>query len=327
MNCEKISQVINQIDIDYISEALEVESMISNKNKNKVILFYKNYRFAACMCMIVLAIMLSFTTAFATSESFRETIVRILYPLYTSDEIKKLDSGHLTSSFDETDTLLTFLDKFNKEKMELGIFARKENGYAYTLVHNTSDVMEADNIIDSVFAIVESNISNYKLLITMQKIPYEETTGIWQVTAYQIVMAEKADKILEEMPLYTPLDDEAENFSETNKNPADTTIKAEGACAVIYNANEKENISTLTEEESEQIKAVFASYSLSDDLSITGSPDMVIKFEDVDYIFSQDGEVLVEDGEACSQVTLTSDDKKFLLSLFRSHGISVSLER
>lgn len=325
MSREKISQIINQLNTEYISEALELEATISSKKKG--IVFYKKYRFAACICMVVLTAMLSFTTAFATNESFRETIVRILYPLYTSDEIKELDSGHLTGSFDETDTLLTFLDKFNKEKMELGILARKENGYAYTLVHNTADVMEADNIMDSVYAIVESNIPNYKLLVTMQKIPYEETTGIWQVTSYQIVTAEKADEILEEMPLYTPLDEEENPSSETNENPADTTIKAKGACGVIYNANETENISTLTVEESEQIKSVFANYTLSDELSITGSPDMVIKFEDVTYIFSQDGEVLVRDNVSSSQVILTSDDCKLLLDLFKSYGISVSLER
>lgn len=327
MSREKISQIINQINTEYISEALELETTISSKKKNHGIVFYKKYRFSACICMVVLAAMLSFTTAFATNQLFRETIIRIFYPLYTSDEIKELDNGHMTGSYDITDTLLTFLDMFNKEKMELRISAKNENGYTHTFVRNTSDVNGTENILDSVYAIVESNIPDYKLLVTMQRISYEETTGIWQVTAYQIVTAEKADEILKEMPLYTPLDEEENASSETNENPADTTIKAKGACAVIYNANEKENISTLTLEESEQIKAVFANYTLSDELSITGSPDMVIKFEDVTYIFSQDGEVLVRDNVSSSQVILTSDDCKLLLDLFKSYGIRVSSKK
>lgn len=329
MSREKISQIINQIHTEYISEALEMEAAISIKKKNKGIVFCKKYRFAVCIFGVILAAMLSFTTAFATNKLFRETIIRIFYPLYTSDEIKELDNGHMTGSFDITDTLLTFLDKFNKEKMEFGISAKYENGYTHTFIHNTSNVKDAENIMDSVYAIVESDIPNYKLLVTMQQISHEETTGIWQVTAYQIITAEKADEFLAKMPLYAPLDNEENPSSETSESPADTTIKAKGVCAVIYNANEKENISTLTAKESKQIKKVFANYPLSDDISIQGSPDMVIKFEDITYIFSQDGEVLVKDTLSCtcSQVMLTPDDCKLLLDLFKSYGIRVSSEK
>lgn len=329
MRREKISQIINQIHTEYISEALELEAAISSKKKNKGIVFYKKYRFAVCICVVILAAMLSFTTAFATNELFRETIIRIFYPLYTSDEIKELDNGHRTGSFDITDTLLTFLNKFNKEKMELGISAKNENGYTHTLIHNTSNVKDVENIMDSVYAIVESNNPDYKILVTMQQISHKETTGTWQVTAYQIITAEKADELLAKMPLYTPFDYKENVSSETNGDPADTTIKAKGVCGVIYNANEKENIATLTAKESKQLKKVFAKYPFSDNISIQNLPDMVIKFENITYIFSQDGEVLVKDTLSCtcSQVMLTPDDCKLLLDLFKSYGIRVSSEK
>lgn len=329
MSREKISQIINQIHTEYISEALGLETAISSKKKNKGIVFYKKYRFAFCTCVVILAAMLSFTTAFATNELFRETIIRIFYPLYTSDEIKELDNGHVTGSFDITDTLLTFLDKFNKEKMELGISAKNENGYTYTLIHNSSNVKGTENIMDSVYAIVESNNPDYKILVTMQQISHKETTGIWQVTAYQIITADKADELLAKMPLYTPLDNEENASSETSEAPADTTIKAKGVCGVIYNANEKENIATLTAKESKQLKKVFAKYPFSDNISIQDLPDMVIKFENITYIFSQDGEVLVKDTLSCtcSQVMLTPDDCKLLLDLFKNYGIRVPSEK
>ena len=171
MNKAGISQVISQIDFNYIQEAMEADKVLLNgKGKEKQVWrFYKAYRLAACVCMALLMTSLVTITAFAASETFRETIISVLYHIYSSEEIKALDNGNMTGSFDEQDTLLSFLDRFNAEKMELGVLAENNEGYTYSLLSNSPD---------SILAIVQCNISNYKILVSMERLDYESTTGI-----------------------------------------------------------------------------------------------------------------------------------------------------
>jgi hypothetical protein len=233
--------------------------------------------------------------------------------MYSSDEIVELDNGHRTGSFDEQDTLLSFLDRFNAEKMEFGVQAENNAGYTYSLLSGSPD---------SILAIVQCNISNYKLLVTMERLDYEDTTGIWQVISYQMITNEAALEVTESVPEYAPdvLDD-----STVNTDPTDSLIEAEGSCAIIYNANNKDHIVTLTEQESSQIKEIFEKYPEETSITAAGLQDRVIKYENVMYAFSAEGYVLVMDGGEIStpraQIVLSSEDTEKLLNIFRNYGI------
>lgn len=79
------------------------------------------------------------------------------------------------------------MEKFNNENLANNITVKKENGFEYAIL--SSD----DN---SVNVIVECNVPNDKLLVIMEKSDYEETTGLWQVMAYQIIDNETADDMI-----------------------------------------------------------------------------------------------------------------------------------
>lgn len=311
MNRVNISQAISQIDPIYIQEALDVHETVANRKKNWTTQsLHSLCKLAACIGAGLLAASLMTVTAFATNETFRKTVISLLYPIYSSGEIIELENGHMTKSFDEQDTLLSFLDRFNAENMEFGVQAEYHAGYAYSLFSNSPD---------SILAIVQCNISNYQLLVTLERRDYEDTTGIWQVISYQMIPTEAALEVREKVPPYVPDDSTADT------HPADPIIKAEGSCAVIYNANQKDHIATLTEQESRQIKEMFERYSQTNSITAAGLQDMVIKYEDVMYAFSAEGEVLVMDGDEISvpqaQIVLSSEDLETLLDIFSDYGI------
>jgi hypothetical protein len=305
MNRADISQAIGQIDLIYIQEAMEVKR--STQRLHKVC------KLAACICVGFLAASLITVTAFAKSETFRDAVISILYPIYSSDEIVELDNGHRTGSFDEQDTLLSFLDRFNAEKMEFGVQAENNAGYTYSLLSNSSD---------SILAIVQCNISNYKLLVTLERLDYEDTTGIWQVISYQMITNEEALEVTESVPEYVP---DVFHDATVNTDPTDSLIEAEGSCAIIYNANNKDHIVTLTEQESGQIREILEKYPEETSITAAGLQDMVIKYENVMYAFSTEGYVLVMDGGEMStpraQMELSSEDIEKLLNIFRNYGL------
>lgn len=201
MRREKISQALEQIDFNFVQEALEKEEAARTNKQGFAARFWQFHRFAACACTALAIAAFSFTTAFAASESFRQAVISIFYPLYSDSEIKELEEGHRTGSFDLRDTLLTFLSRFNAEEMEAGISAKYEQGYVYVLVENSA---VPEGSLESILAVVESSREDYRLLITMEKKPYEESAGIWQVVSYQVVSAKRAGEILSEMPVYVP---------------------------------------------------------------------------------------------------------------------------
>jgi hypothetical protein len=305
MNRADISRAVSQIDLTYIQEAMEVKRPTQR--------LHKICKLVACICVCLLATSLITVTAFATSATFRDTVISLLYPIYSSGEIVELDNGHMAGAFDEEDTLLSFLDRFNAEKMEFGVQAENHAGYTYSLLSSSPD---------SILAIVQCNISNYKLFVTMERLDYEDTTGIWQVISYQMITDEEALEITERLPEYVPgvLDDSA-----AHTNPADSIIEAEGSCAVIYNANNKDHIVTLTEQESSQIKEIFEKYPEETSITASGLQDMVIKYENVTYAFSTEGYVLVMDsgeiGTPRAQIVLSSEDLEKLLNIFSNYGI------
>lgn len=179
-------------------EAAKLYNSITNVNsqfieeaqiKVKLLHFgwWKSHKVAACIAAAILAATLSFGTAFAASAEFRQAVISFLFPAYTENELHEIDEGHRTGSFSMEDTLFTFLEKFNNENPVGGIIAKKENGFDYA-------ILPSDN--NSVNVIVECNTPNDKLLVIMEKGDYGETTGLWQVIAYQIIDNKTADNMI-----------------------------------------------------------------------------------------------------------------------------------
>lgn len=148
-------------------------------------------RFAIGFAVVALFLLGSFGTVYAASPVFREYIHSLLFPLYAPDEMISIENGHMTGSFDVVDVLLSFLDKFNRNDFGNEITALKEDGYHYRLFAQDED---------RILAFVDSNMVGECIAVYMERIAYESTEGIWQVTGYQILeksMAEDMQKQLE----------------------------------------------------------------------------------------------------------------------------------
>ena len=85
------------------------------------------------------------------------------------------------------DTLFTFLEKFNNENMEYNVTVKKDNGFEYVIV--ASD----ENSVDVIVACTNPNDT---LLVMMERNDYKETTGLWQVVAYQVLDSESAYEMI-----------------------------------------------------------------------------------------------------------------------------------
>lgn len=176
----KLYHSISNINSQFIEEA---QSKVNSLRLN----WWNVHKIAACLTAAVLAAVLSFGTAFAASAEFRHTVISFLFPIYTENELHEIDEGHRTGSFSMEDTLFTFLEKFNNEDMADGITVKKENGFEYSILPRDGNFADV---------IVECNAPNDKLLVMMEKSVYEETAGLWQVVAYQIIDSETAGAMI-----------------------------------------------------------------------------------------------------------------------------------
>lgn len=176
----KLYHSITNVNSQFIEEA-------QTKVKPLPLDWWRFHKLAACFAAVILAATLSFGTAFAASEEFRHAVISFLFPVYTGNELHEIDEGHRTGSFSMEDTLFTFLEKFNNENLANNITVKRENGFEYAIL--SSD----DN---SANVIVECTVPNDKLLVIMEKSDYKETTGLWQVMAYQIIDNETANDMI-----------------------------------------------------------------------------------------------------------------------------------
>ena len=181
---EKLYHSITNVNSQFIAEAQ------TGTNPSRLRFEWWNFhKAAACFVAVVLAAALTCGTAFAANAGFRQAVISFLFPVYTERTLYEIDEGHRTGSFSMEDTLFTFLEKFNRETLIEGITAKKDSGFAYT-------VLSGDN--GGVKVIVDCDEINDKLLVMMEKTDYEETTGLWQVIAYQMIDGETADEIIAE---------------------------------------------------------------------------------------------------------------------------------
>lgn len=176
----KLYHSITNVNSQFIEEA-------QAKPKPIPLGWWRFHKIAACFMAAVFVAALSFGTAFAASAEFRRAVVSFLFPVYTGNELHEIDEGHRTGSFSMEDTLFTFLEQFDSENLADGITVKQENGFEYTVLPDDDGSVEV---------IVGCNTPNDKLLVMMEKLDYEETTGLWQVIAYQIIDSETADAII-----------------------------------------------------------------------------------------------------------------------------------
>ena len=133
-----------------------------------------------------------------------------------------------------------------------------------------------------------------------------------------MITSEADSEVLESIPEYVPA---------VNTNPEDSIIETEGTCAVIYNANNKDNIVPLIEQESSQIEEILEGYTETTNITAMGLQDMVIKYEDVMYAFSEEGDVLVMDVDGGkvsvprAQIKLSTEDLETFLNIFSNYGV------
>lgn len=186
MNTKLFSEAMGQLDSPYIMEAL-----VEHKPKPFRVRWWKFHKIAACIAAVVLMALFSFGTAFAVSAEFRQALTSFLFPAYTEHELSEIDEGHRTGSFNLEDTLFTFLEKFNREQLVDGVTVKKDHGFDYVVLHQENN---------SASVIVECNPPTDKLLVLMEKKDYKETTGLWQVVAYQVIDYKTANDWIGKQP-------------------------------------------------------------------------------------------------------------------------------
>ena len=227
MSNDKIIAAWNRMNPDSSTKEKilqQLQETIETSGKNSFIRMFR--RFAVGFAATIVLLLGSFGTAYAASPVFRDYIYSLLFPLYTSDEIISIDNGHMTGSFDIIDALLSFLDKFNKEKFGNSITAAKENGYYYSLFAQNENQL---------LAFVDSSIEGYCIVVYMERIAYESTEGIWQVTGYQILEKSTAENMEKQLEPYS--DKSAEEIISVPQE--DTVIKGQENSVIMYNVNEK----------------------------------------------------------------------------------------
>ena len=183
MTTRLFSEALNELNDKYIVEAAQ-----KPQTGPLPLVWWSAHKIAACICAAVFAAAFSFGTAFAVNADFRQAVISFLFPIYTERTLHEIDEGHRTASFDRADTLCTFLEKFNAEHMIEGLTVTKDSGFHYVFLEENDLTLRA---------IVDCDTPNDKLLVTMERIPYKETTGLWQVSAYQVIDSKTAAEMLE----------------------------------------------------------------------------------------------------------------------------------
>ena len=172
MNTEIFSEAVSHLGDPYVMEALAREGAVRRPH------WWRLHRIAACFLLIALLSACSIGTALAVSPALRQAVVSLLFPVYSEGVLVEIDEGHRTGSFDMEDTLFTFLEVFNREGLGNGITVKKEGGFAYTLLPSEDGLVQV---------IADCEPSRWGLLVLMERQIYGETSGLWQVCAYQII--------------------------------------------------------------------------------------------------------------------------------------------
>ena len=288
---------------DSIKEEID-EKIEKKKNMSEKL----NKKIGVCI-LAGISLLGSFGTAYAANPAFRESVHSLLFPLYTLDEIVSIDNGHMTGSFDKTDVLLSFLDKFNKEEFGNSITVAKENGYHYGLFAQNENQL---------LAFVDSSVEGYCIVVYMERIAYEGTEGIWQVTGYQISEKPIAENMKNQLEPYS--DKPAE---ETISVPQeDIVIKGTKDSVIIYNVNEKKNVVSINEDDGKIISDILNACDRSEDIT-GGLFQYVIKINDTSYMFDSDGNGMVDAAGNRWGITINENELGVIKELFEQYNVSL----
>lgn len=285
----------------------EIQNTMETRSKSDPIKGFR--RFGVGFAAAVVLLLGSFGTVYAASPAFREYVHSLLFPLYSSDEMISIENGHMTGSFDKTDVLLSFLDKFNKKEFENSITAMEENGYRYSLfAQNENQLM----------AFIDSDIEGYCIVVHMERIAYESTEGIWQVTGYQILDDSAAKNIKSQLEPYSDTPAE-ENIALPQE---DTAIKGAAYSVIMYNVNEKENVVSINEEDGKLISDILDACDRIEDIS-GGLFQYVIKINDTSYMFDSNGNGMIDSAGKHQGITIGESDLMVIQAMFELYNISL----
>ena len=310
MSNDKIIAAWNRMNPDSSTKEKILQQLQETMKTNRKSSFTRKFRrFAVGFAAAVILLLGSFGTVYAASPAFREYVHSLLFPLYTSDEIVSIENGHMTGSFDKTDILLSFLDKFNKKEFGNSITAIKENGYHYSLF------MQNENRL---MAFVNCSTEGYCIVVYMERIAYESTEGIWQVTGYQILENAAAENMKSQLEPYS--DTTAEEI--TSFPQEDTAIKGTENAVIMYNVNEKENIVSLDEDDGKVVSNILNACDRHDD--IKGDLfQYVIKINDISYMFDSNGNGMMDSAGKHLGITISENDMIVIRTLFELYNISL----
>lgn len=311
MKKEKISKVIGELADRHIEDALYCEKY----------LFFEGWRrwqkVVACVALISFCLFGMTGIAFAANADFRKMVVTFVSG-FSEKEKEQIRKGHETTSLDRTDVLVEFLHDYNDNNMGNGVKAKYgENGFDYIVLEEGSK---------NVNIIVNCESEQLKLLVNLRGEEMEGGLQAWKIASYQMVTCEEADGLLKSfsgkpsIPADEAEDAEMQNESKDSQNSVITASKEHGK---IYHAlhKEKENIITLSEEETTEVKSIFGGYA-DDELGWEGQDyNYIILFDEVEYVITEDGFVIKEDNNATSAFKMKGQDLKKVMELFERYKI------
>ncbi len=310
MNDDKFIAAWNKMNPDNSTKGKMLQEIMDTMETSRKNIFIIKYRrFAVGFAAAVVLLLGSFGTAYAANPAFREYVHSLLFPLYTSDKIVSIANGHMTGSFDKTDVLLSFLDKFNKEEFGNSITVAKENGYHYGLFAQNENQL---------LAFVDSSVEGYCIAVYMERIAYEGTEGIWQVTGYQILEKPIAENMKNQLEPYS--DKPAEDTISVPQE--DIVIKGTKDSVIIYNVNEKKNVVSINEDDGKIISDILNVCDRNEDIT-GGLFQYVIKINDTSYMFDSDGNGMVDAAGNRWGITINENELGVIKELFEQYNVSL----
>lgn len=314
MSNDKIIAAWNRMNPDSSTKEKILQQLQETMEASEKNSFTRKFRrFAIGFAATIVLLLGSFGTAYAASPVFRDYIYSLLFPLYTSDEIISIDNGHMTGSFDIINTLLSFLDKFNKEEFANSITAARENGYYYSLFAQNENQL---------LAFVDSSIEGYCIVVYMERIAYESTEGIWQVTGYQILEESAAQNMEKQLEPYS--DKSAEEPISVPQE--DTLIKGNENSVIMYNVNEKKNVVSANEDDGRIVSDILDACDRSENIA-GGLFQYVVQINDTSYMFDSNGNGMVNTAENRWGITINENDLEVITALFKQYNISLEEAR
>lgn len=310
MKDEKIVTAWNSMNPDSATKVKMLQQIQSSLNANSRLHLRCNLkRLALGFAAVFILLLGSFGTAYAASPAFRDYVHSLLFPLYTSDEFVSIDNGHLTGAFDKTDVLLSFLDRFNRSEFGNSITAAKADGYRYSLF--TQDE-------NQLLAFVDSSLDGYCIVVYMERLEYDNTDGIWQVTGYQLLETNAAETAKSRLTPYSELS--LQNMISTPQE--DTSIKGTETSVIIYNVNAKKNVASLGEDDDRMIREILNNCARVENIE-GGLFQYVIKINDITYLFDSRGNGMIAESADHQGIVIGEKELAVMLELFEQYGISL----